>query len=82
MAVFTSPQTQHKRGFLRSNGVEVSVFAMLAGMGVAMFLALTILGGDAPNSPVEPEVQSTRDAELPPAPETEIGGAPETDVGI
>jgi|GEM_PF-5501347 len=51
MSVSVSQQPTHNRGFLRSNGVEVSVFAMMAGLGVAMFLALTILGGDPPAEP-------------------------------
>ncbi len=59
-------QTSHNRGFLRSNGVEVSVFAMMAGLGVAMFLALTILGGDGPTSLGEtPQGESRQNAAEP-----------------
>lgn len=58
MSVSVSQQPTHNRGFLRSNGVEVSVFAMMAGLGVAMFLALSILGSDPPNEPANKDNNS------------------------
>lgn len=69
--------TDHKRGFLRSNGVEVSVLAMLAGLGVAIFLLLTILGGKTPTEAVETD-DSLRQGERSSAsqePAATIGGA-------
>lgn len=79
MSATIQTKSNYNRGFLRSNGVEVSVFAMMTGLGVATFLALSILGGDTQTAAVESEeaprrrefVVPTNDSE----PSLSIGGA-------
>ncbi len=60
MSVTIQTKSNYNRGFLRSNGVEVSVFAMMTGLGVATFLALSILGGDTQTAAVESEEEPQR----------------------
>lgn len=78
MTVYVTETRSHNRGFLRSNGVEVSVFAMMAGLGVAMFLALTIVGGDSPtvnSDEAIPQIRREPAVQKSDSPTAEIGGS-------